>query len=153
MRLGWPSGNGMVLWVDWLPALNKKGVMPLILMLVQIGITAFHPLIIQGLAEIRFAAAARPAHLRSASDVASRTHTTHPIVMHQVLPVFPSGAPSSPVRDVGSPLIQMEPPLVSSSTWKEVAPKWEPSTMPTAAHSVMPPSMEQLSVLTTELDK
>jgi len=47
----------------------------------------------------------------------------------------------------------MVPLLVSGSTWKEVAPKWAPITMPTAAHSVPPPSMEWLSALAAEQDK
>jgi len=77
----------------------------------------------------------------------------HPIVMLWALPAILSDAPSLPVRDGASPLIQMGPPPVLGSTWKEVAPKWEPVTMPTAAHSVLPPSMEQLSALTAEWDK
>jgi len=47
----------------------------------------------------------------------------------------------------------MGQPPVLGSILKEVAPKWEPITMPTIAHSAPPPSMEQHNALTIEMDK
>ena len=149
MPPGQPSDNKMAEEADEWPALSKRRVMPLTRMLVPTG----SPAMLQGPAEICFAVAARPARQRSASDAANLTHTMHPIVMRQVLPAILSDAPSSPVTDAGSPLTQMEPLHVSGSTWKVVAPKQVPVTMPTVAPSAPPPSMERLSALATELDK